>query len=607
MALLRLPSFSALQAPLVLVLGVGITLILSAWIYIQELDIKQREFEQDAVDRISSVQNGMNDAIQALEAINLAFQTFAPVSREQFHFLTQPLLARYPYIQAFSYHMILKAAQRPAYEAEMQRRYPGFTLTEERDGRMVVAGSRESYRVVHYMEPMAGNEAAFGLDAASRRYQDEALERAVTSGLASATGLVRLAQETGTQRGFVVLKPVYRDPREPHTARGAVPGFTGAVFRAGDLVEKTLLASSYLRAAGLDISVYSGVAPDEAELVFRRGNPPPEGRQTLFRRRQMPDSGPLVMSRTFLVAGAPWHMVVSTQPGPIASSHHDSLLLLLCGMLGSCLAAFYLRILGARSRRIKLLVDELNLKNDYLIEDISGRKRAELALRQSQEDLRKLAAHQEAIREDERKRIAREVHDELGGLLTGIKAYVTVSAHRSSTAGAPPDKLLSDAAALIDTAIETVRRIIADLRPSVLDQLGVWAALEWYVDQIEDRTGLTCRCDIDDALNGISIDSERSTMLFRIVQEALTNVVRHAGATRAAVRAEYQDGCVIIDIEDNGKGIEAERLLERDAWGILGMHERSHHFGGQVRVSGKAGEGTVVSLRLPLETEAAGA
>lgn len=583
------------------------TLVLSAWIYIHELDMAQRRFEQAAVDRISAVQSGMNDAIQALEAVSLAFQTFAPVDREQFQSLTQPLLARYPYIQAFSYHRMLEAAQRPAYEAEMRRRFPGFTVTEERDGRLVEAGARKSYRVVHYLEPMAGNEAAFGLDVGSRRYQDEALQRAVSSGMASATGLVRLAQETGSQRGFVVLKPVYREPRQTPLFSGAVEGFTGAVFRAGDLVEKTLLASAFLRSPGLDINVYSGVAPDEAELVFRRGEPPPAGREAMFPRRQMPHSGPLVMSRTFLVAGAPWHMVISTLPGSLASSHRDSLLLLLGGTLASCMAAFYLRILGGRSRRIKLLVDELNVKNDYLIEDISGRKRAELALRQSQEDLRKLAAHQETIREDERKRIAREVHDELGGLLTGIKAYVTVSAHRSSVAGAPPDKLLSDAAALIDSAIETVRRIITDLRPSVLDQLGVWAALEWYVGQIAERTGLDCRCDIDDALHGMLIDSERSTMLFRIVQEALTNVVRHADATRVTVRAAYHEGCVIIDIEDNGKGIEAERLLERDSWGILGMHERSHRFGGLVRINGKAGQGTVVTLRLPLDSEAVSA
>ena len=313
------------------------------------------------------------------------------------------------------------------------------------------------------------------------------------------------------------------------------------------------------------------------------------------------------MSRTFLVAGAPWHMVIAAHPKPFISSHPDSLLLLFCGILASCMAALYLHILAARSRRIKLLVNELNLRNDYLIEDISGRKRAELALRQSQEDLRRLAAHQESIREDERKRIAREVHDELGGLLTGIKAYVSVSAHRASVAGAPPDKLLSDASGLIDSAIETVRRIIADLRPSVLDQLGIWAALEWYVSQIEERTDLACTCEIDDGLQGISIDSERSTMLFRIVQEALTNVVRHAGATRVTIRARYQDECIVIDIEDNGKGIEAERLLERESWGLLGMHERSHHFGGQVRISGKPGQGTVVTLRLPIGRQLAGA
>lgn len=233
--------------------------------------------------------------------------------------------------------------------------------------------------------------------------------------------------------------------------------------------------------------------------------------------------------------------------------------------------------------------------------DIRERKRTEAALRQSQEELRQLAAHQENIKEEERKRIAREIHDELGGVLTGINANLSVSINRSATAGHAPDPLLVDAARLADEAIETVRRVITDLRPSVLDQLGVWAALEWYAGQIHQRTGLPCSCMISNSAAITELDPERSTMLFRVVQEALTNVVRHAAASQAAIIVEREEDAIIVEIKDDGKGLDAKSLLDGQSWGILGMHERTRHFGGKININGTLGKGTAVVLRLPLE------
>jgi two-component system sensor histidine kinase UhpB len=234
--------------------------------------------------------------------------------------------------------------------------------------------------------------------------------------------------------------------------------------------------------------------------------------------------------------------------------------------------------------------------------DISASKAAEQALRRSQEELRRLAAHQERIKEEERKRIAQEIHDELGGLLTGIRAYILVAQERALAAGSMPEPLLADTADLVQTAIETVRRVITDLRPSVLDQLGVWAALEWYAGQVALRAGLHCTCEIDPRAAALELDAERSTMLFRIVQEALTNVVRHAGASAARVEARREADALCVTVSDNGQGIAAEGLLRRESWGILGMHERSRSFGGELAISGGAG-GTVLTLRLPLQED----
>ncbi|KAF3999824.1 sensor histidine kinase [Glaciimonas immobilis] len=265
------------------------------------------------------------------------------------------------------------------------------------------------------------------------------------------------------------------------------------------------------------------------------------------------------------------------------------------------------RTSGLISSSVMMLVylKEINRSHQYsmLIADQldADRTRAELDLQQSYVQLRQLSEHQERVKEEERKRIAREIHDELGGLLTGIKANLTVSIERSHVPGKPADPLLEDATAQVDMAVETVRRIIVDLRPSVLDHLGVWAALEWYTDQIQERTNLQCQCNIRPDVMDIELDPERSTMLFRVVQESLTNVVRHAGASKVTIDVMCQQNAIIVEIKDNGKGIDAQHLLCGEAWGILGMHERTRQFGGILKIFGTGTTGTTVLLNLPLD------
>ena len=234
--------------------------------------------------------------------------------------------------------------------------------------------------------------------------------------------------------------------------------------------------------------------------------------------------------------------------------------------------------------------------------DISVNKAAEQSLCQSREALRRLAAYQERVRENERQRIAREIHDELGGLLTGIKAYLSVLGERERQNGLVSDPLLGDAASLVQDAIDTVRRVITDLRPSVLDQLGVWAALEWHVEQIGQRSGLRCHCRIHPAAAAMALDPDRSTMLFRIVQEALTNVQRHAHASQVMLDVGVDAGEIVLTVEDDGCGIRTG-ACPGTSWGILGMQERSRSFGGSLDVARRDEGGTIVTLRIPLEVD----
>jgi PAS domain S-box-containing protein len=230
--------------------------------------------------------------------------------------------------------------------------------------------------------------------------------------------------------------------------------------------------------------------------------------------------------------------------------------------------------------------------------DISEFKRVETELRQSQASLRELGWHQERIKESERKRIAREIHDELGGLLTGIKAYVSVASSRvGDHAAAAP--LLAEAMAQADSALDTVRRVIADLRPSVLDQLGVWEAIEWQASQLEAQTGVPCQCTIDPGLPSVGPDG--GAMLFRIVQEGLTNVARHANATSVEIRACRDGDDLLLEVEDNGVGIAVDGLPAHSTWGLRGMRERALYLGGVLDFRSSPGGGTLVSLRLPLK------
>lgn len=223
-------------------------------------------------------------------------------------------------------------------------------------------------------------------------------------------------------------------------------------------------------------------------------------------------------------------------------------------------------------------------------------------LKKSKNALRNLAAYQNRIKEEERKRIAREVHDELGGYLTGIKAYISVAVSETINEQRKPHQRLSDAAQLADAAVDTVRRIISDLRPSVLDQLGIWAALEWYADQFGQRTGIACACDLDE-VDELRVDGEESTMIFRIVQESLTNVARYAQATKVEISGRYVGDSLLLEIKDDGIGITTEQLLDQQSWGIIGMHERARHFGAALKISGNPEQGTVVALQLSIAHE----
>lgn len=223
---------------------------------------------------------------------------------------------------------------------------------------------------------------------------------------------------------------------------------------------------------------------------------------------------------------------------------------------------------------------------------------ANTALRASEEKLRKLSAHLQSAREAERALIAREIHDELGASLTAAKMDLARCVKRFSDVPAQARELLAGVASLIDSAIHTVRRIATELRPSILDHLGLWPALEWQLEEFENRYGVQCSVEFDAMPE--ALDKDRQTAVFRIVQEALTNVARHSQASRVRVVVSQQDQQIRIDFSDNGRGIPADKLNDPKSCGIQGMYERATAFGGKLRLHSAASTGTALSITFPV-------
>ena len=225
------------------------------------------------------------------------------------------------------------------------------------------------------------------------------------------------------------------------------------------------------------------------------------------------------------------------------------------------------------------------------------RRQAEEQLRESHEQLRALSVYLQHVREEERIRMAREVHDELGQALTGLKLQLTwLMSHLPSH----PPKLHERSRSMaesIDEIIHTVRRIATELRPGLLDTAGLLAAIEWQANQFQRQTGLQCR--VKAAVKERLFDQDLNTAFFRIFQETLTNVIRHAQATRVDVRLAEVGNHVILEVKDNGRGISEAEMRNTKSIGLLGMRERAALLGGEVRVRGEPSKGTTVNVRIP--------
>ncbi|MFA6032673.1 MAG: sensor histidine kinase, partial [Myxococcota bacterium] len=271
------------------------------------------------------------------------------------------------------------------------------------------------------------------------------------------------------------------------------------------------------------------------------------------------------------------------------------------GMLAGLLLNYGGDILGtliiAMNRQGALPSDEGLKLYSNLCSVALKRRYAEEALLKSHAEAQNLSQRIEHIREEERARIARELHDELGQALTALKIDISYAAGRVGGCDPSVAARLGSALAITGDQLSAVKRISAELRPGILDDLGLSAAIEWQAGEFSKRTGIECRLLLPPG--DMVLDGPRTTALFRIAQEALTNIARHSGATRAGLMLSRKGAAITLEVTDNGSGISEAHVKDPHSLGLAGMRERVRQLGGDFEISGRRGKGTRLKVSLP--------
>ena len=222
----------------------------------------------------------------------------------------------------------------------------------------------------------------------------------------------------------------------------------------------------------------------------------------------------------------------------------------------------------------------------------------------SESTLRNLVAYQEDVREEERRRIARDIHDQMGSDLSTMNILLESSKQHSNAKDLAPDPYLVSAVAIVSNMMNTVRSTINELHPPILSSLGLWETLRWHCNQIRKQTDLQCELVIDELSESVDIEPDLSTSIFRIIQESITNVVRHAKASRVTIHAAVQGGVMVIEVADNGLGYPPPPSLDGStshaSLGVAGMRERCFRHQGSLEIKASPRQGTTLLIRIPM-------
>jgi signal transduction histidine kinase len=554
---------------------------------VHERFVRHAKYAQAVINmRIKSYTDLLRGAASVL-------QSGDTISHRQFHDYVQGLhLARnYPAVDTLNFATWVREDQRPAFEQEFARELQAFLGPEARPV-ITPSGVRPAYLVVTYIEPDAANTRLYGLDLMSNPYFRTQLAQSRDDGMLRASGRPIAALSTPNDNHLGMRLPVYRHgAKSPgvEQRRAAYLGSLGIAFSLPKLLHGVMdeMPIPGVRMTLFDVGPREVIGHDTTtwpKILF-------DSRGTDANPTPPLATGDDVFTATLPLDfnGRPWQTTYSVPKARLRTDFdiYYPKLMMAFGFLGSVLLYALLHILTSSRRAALELAQEMT----------SELRESQTRLQQSHQKLRRLADHAYQIKELERKRIAREIHDDLGQSLLALRIEAELLAGRTQDTHSHLHKRARATLQQIDTTIKSVRQIINDLRPTVLD-LGLSAAVEWQVDQFQGRTGI--QCEIQDDHGEIALPDHCATAFFRILQESLTNIVRHANATHVNVELRLNGGWLSLTVRDNGCGLPPGGRNKYGSFGLVGIEERIVILGGTCAVFSEPDGGTTVMVSAPV-------
>lgn len=521
------------------------------------------------------------------------FQSTSIPTHRQFHEYVRglDLKANFPAVDYLNFAQYVTAAERPAFLDKLKAETPTIPNDNTRAG-ISPPGLRHEYLLTLYVEPHPPRADLYGPDILANPYFGKYLiaERDEGKLFSTGTPIPILSRPNNIYIGLRM--PVYRMQRPLDSVeqrRAAYLGSIGIAFSIPKLLKGII---DEIPVPGVRMTLY-----DIGPRINSRGALGHGRRLTLFdsqgsaSRPEPPlangrDVFSIVLPMDF--NGRPWQIVYSVPKASMYTAFDDSYpkMMMSFGFIGSLLLYALLFILTSSRRAALALAQEMT----------SELRESQSKLQLSHQKLRRLADHAYQVKELERKRIAREVHDDLGQNLLALRIEAEMLATRSKT-HSHLHRRATSTLLQIDTTIKSVRQIINDLRPTVLD-LGLAAAVEWQVAQFQRRTGI--QCEIHDDHGEIAMPDYCATAFFRILQESLTNIVRHANASRVVVELRLNGGWLSLIVRDNGCGLPPGGRNKHGSFGLVGIEERILILGGTCAVFSERDGGTTIMVSAPV-------
>jgi signal transduction histidine kinase/CHASE1-domain containing sensor protein len=578
-------------------LGVVLSCVVGFLFYFATATTIERDAQARFDNMASSVQTIINGRIKSymdvLRGSASLFQTSTNLTREQFHRYVGGLSLEqeFPGIEAINFARYVTEAERPEFEASMRKEiaamssgYPPFRINPP--------GPHASYNVITYIEPIAGWAHRFGVDLTGQGESAQHNESRDTGQLEAAARLLTFL--TGPNRtGLSMRLPIYRNGMPLNTVkdrRAAYIGSVGIGFTVEKLLQRILdqMPVRNVRLIMTDLGPMANIprgVPAVRRVLF-------DSRATVALPsppRELPDRATFVKTLPVGYNMRLWeaHFSIGKADFYTGFDAYAPWLAMLAGFVSTMLLYTLFQTLSASRRNAVALAQSMTKEL----------RASEARLQLSNENLRRLGAHAEKIKEDERKRIAREIHDDLGQNLLALRIEADMLSART---GERHPRLYARARATvnqIDATIKSVRQIINDLRPNVLD-LGLNAAVDWQIADFRRRTGI--ECDLAETHPDIQINDHSATALFRILQESLNNISRHAMATRVQVVLRVERDWIWMSVGDNGVGLPAKGRHKIGSFGLVGIEERINILGGSFEIHSDPGAGTTIRVAVPM-------